>query len=152
MNIKEYFKSLTVSHKAFSGKCFYTVKNTTETFDFVKKRGVSYPSFLLKEDTEGSISGHDGFVENNSVMFYIVKKKAQEQSVDDIKRECKAIGLQFAAKMLVDRYKLDMLKYFDPKSFSWFGIGPIGDGVYGMGFRFNLSDDLNLTIDEDVWA
>lgn len=163
-----YFMELVASSLSLIGhltnkKKFFRISGVQGMEEVLQNMGQITSVMLLAEDEfEGDYQDaqSDNTRDIRNFMFYIVKKPLSETAADrhTALSECEEIRKEIVAMMLkhrkqayatnVDHYGL---KKLIPGSISYFSLGPVGDGFYGIACGFQTDDNANLVFHGNLW-
>ena len=144
----QYMENVAISLKDIQhtneNRKFYKISSIFSLEGFLYDlRNASETIMLIDTSVEGSIGtkGSDNFMDNPSYKFYILKKSKLSDSnqEEQIKKECKAIGMKILSKMLKDKTQgIEGLLYLDFSQIPYITVGPLANQWYGVEFFFTV--------------
>lgn len=115
---------------------------------------------LAEEELTGKMLGDDNYLDDQYHSFYVVKDVLlnDHEAREQCKKDCKRIALAIVGRMKILATKANCmegdphsLRDFDPESVSYYSIGPLGTGYYGIGVSFTVKEPANKLYIADEW-
>lgn len=133
---------------------FFTAFGLEDLYNFEDKLSVVGPGMVLiavdgtEMDSEGNRA--DGLADTYTYSVILARNTLRDRpaTITQAVRECKSAALQVRNLLMLDP---DLRHMLSP-GFSLNGIGPIGDGFYGVMLTFSIAEYPDLTIDKKQWT
>jgi hypothetical protein len=118
---------------------------------------IQFPAILIQDNVDGSISDRsnsNNYLDIPYFVFFVIDHAefGDYDSIQQIKMDCKAIGLKILSRMVRD--KRDMkhgLTFLNFQNIDYQTVGPLGDNCYGVMFSFTVADVANLVYNASDW-
>lgn len=159
----QYAGNLTTSLRFFqpgiqkNRKVLFTSPNSDSLYSISQKLSeISYPVLVAVNgyDADYSDNDADALFEKAQYFFMILQPAIADNPEDILSRqeECKENALQIQAKLIKDSraYKSGLTGLLTD-TFTIRSIGPIGDNLYGVIIGFNVQENIEYFIKEDMW-
>jgi hypothetical protein len=102
-----------------------------------RAKTMKYPALVVEDAPDMNLNLQDRTFEDQQHTFYVLNYAAAN---DDAKREAAYTGALAIGKLLLINMELPYGSVVDKSNVYAFRVGPLGDGAYGYGFSYGVSE------------
>lgn len=136
---------------------FFRATEQTDLIELDEKISIAHGMIMIAIDgasSEFTLNNADSLMERPGYSIVIAKqtKSADTDSIFQAQKECKEAMTAVIARMLNDYNKnIYGCDKIDTSTFQMSGLGPIGDGFYGVILDFYLDEGVNYMLNPSMW-
>lgn len=137
-------------------KVFFKSPNSDELYSISQKLSdINYPVLVAIDGRDAEYDDIGDSLFEKAQYFFMLLQPASIDDSDDIllkQKECHSNALQIQARMMLDSRNYENgLTNLLPDTFKTGSVGPLCDNLYGVIIGFNVNDNLNYSINEEMW-